>query len=62
MIESLVPWHPSTIYMVTTLGVAWGDYWHWQLLSLINIVVAVLLASLGIGLRSTRDSDDSQII
>ena len=49
MIESLVPWHPTAIFMVATLGVAVGDYWHWQLLTLGNLAIAPLLAVLGIG-------------
>ncbi|MDN5202473.1 Na+/H+ antiporter NhaC [Fulvivirgaceae bacterium BMA10] len=49
MIESIVPWTATALFMSTTLGVAFSDYWHWQLLSLINIVVAPTLAILGIG-------------
>ena len=49
MIESLVPWTASTLFMVTTLGVPFSDYWHWQLLSLINVLIAPLLAITGIG-------------
>ncbi len=50
MIESIVPWHPAAIFMVATLGVEWSEYWCWQLLSLINIAVALLLAVTGIGI------------
>jgi NhaC family Na+:H+ antiporter len=49
MIESIIPWHATAIFMVATTGVAFSDYWHWQLLSLINIVIAPLLAVTGIG-------------
>ena len=49
MLESLVPWHPTAVFMVATLGVAWADYWHWQILSLTNLVLAPTLAILGIG-------------
>nr|WKN34655.1 Na+/H+ antiporter NhaC [Tunicatimonas sp. TK19036] len=49
MIESIVPWTASTIFMVATLGVPFADYWHWQLLSLINLIVAPVLAITGIG-------------
>ncbi len=49
MLESLVPWHPTAVFMVGTLGVAWADYWHWQLLSLTNLALAPALAILGIG-------------
>ena len=47
MLESLVPWHPTAVFMVATLGVAWADYWHWQILSLTNLVLAPMLAILG---------------
>ena len=49
MIEPLVPWHTTAIYMGATLGVPVAQYWHWQFLSLINIVVAITLAITGIG-------------
>jgi len=49
MIESLIPWHPTALFMVSVMGVAVGDYWYWQLLSLINLVIAPLMAMLGIG-------------
>lgn len=49
MLESVVPWTPTAVFMVKTLGVSFADYWHWQLLSLINFVVAPTLAILGIG-------------
>ncbi len=49
MIESLVPWTATTIFMVATLGVPFSTYWHWQLLSLTNLIVAPVLAITGIG-------------
>lgn len=49
MIESLVPWTTTTIFIVATLGVPYADYWHWQILSLVNIIVAPILAITGIG-------------
>jgi len=49
MIESLIPWTSTTLFMVATLGVSYQEYLPWQLLSLINLVVAPLLAILGIG-------------
>ncbi|MDG1874345.1 MAG: Na+/H+ antiporter NhaC family protein [Mariniblastus sp.] len=49
MLESIVPWHTSAVYMVATLGVPLAEYWHWQLLSLCNFGVAILLAITGIG-------------
>ena len=56
MIETLIPWHASTLFVVATLGVPLADYWHWQLLTLINIIVAPLLAILGIGCFYKKDS------
>ncbi|MBO6574979.1 MAG: Na+/H+ antiporter NhaC [Rhodothermales bacterium] len=49
MLESLVPWHATALFMVATLGVPVADYWHWQFLSLVNFVVAPVLAITGIG-------------
>ena len=49
MIESLVPWHPTALFMVSVMGVAVGEYWCWQLLTLINLLIAPLLAILGVG-------------
>ena len=49
MIESLIPWHPTALFMVSVMGIAVGDYWYWQLLSLINLGMAPLLAILGVG-------------
>lgn len=49
MLESLVPWTPTAVFMVATLGVPYGEYARWQLLSLVNLVVAPLIATLGIG-------------
>ena len=49
MIESVVPWTTTAVFMVGALGVPFADYWHWQLLSLINFIVAPTVAILGIG-------------
>lgn len=49
MIESMVPWTTTAVFMVGTLGVSYAEYAPWQLLSMINFVVAPLLAVLGIG-------------
>ena len=57
MLESLVPWHTSAIYMVVTLGVPFSEYWHWQCLSLCNIVIATILATTGIGCFYPRKPD-----
>ena len=57
MIESIVPWHPAAVYMIATLGVAWSEYWHWQLLSLINILFAFVLAATEFGMQRTFSDD-----
>lgn len=49
MIESIVPWHPTALFMVATLGIPVAAYWNWQLLTLANLVVAPVLAITGIG-------------
>ena len=55
MIESILPWHPTAVFMVTTLKVAWSDYAPWQLLSLINICVAIGMPLIGMGITRTRE-------
>lgn len=54
MIESLVPWHATAVFMVTTLGVAVGDYWYYQVFSLSNIFIAFLFSFLGIAIFRTK--------
>ncbi len=49
MIEPLVPWHPTALFMVATLGIPVAEYWRWELLTLFNFVVAPTLAITGIG-------------
>ncbi len=49
MLESVVPWTPTAVFMVATLGVPFAAYAPWQLLSYANFVVAPTLAILGIG-------------
>ena len=60
MLESLVPWTTTTLFMVATLGVAWEDYVRWQILSLANLAVAPLLLALGVGMfKSAKRVDHS---
>ena len=56
MFESLIPWHATTIFLTMTLGVSYGEYWHWQLLSLINLIIAPTLAILGKGCFYSEDN------
>ena len=57
MVESIIPWTATTIFMTATLQVPFSDYWHWQLLSLINLVVAPVLAITGIGCFYKKTTD-----
>lgn len=54
MMENLVPWTPSGIFMASTLGVATFDYAPYQFLSLINIVIAYLFAMTGIAIFKAK--------
>ena len=56
MVESIVPWTVTALFMVATLGVPVADYWHWQLISLVNLVVAPTLVFLGIGMFYEKQS------
>lgn len=49
MFESLVPWTTTTIFVTATLQIPYSEYWHWQLFSLANLLVAPTLALFGIG-------------
>jgi NhaC family Na+:H+ antiporter len=49
MLESVVPWTPTAVFMVATLGVPFAAYAPWQILSYANFIVAPSLALLGIG-------------
>jgi len=60
MIESIIPWTSTAIFMVATLGVPWADYWHWQLMTLANLVIAPLVAILGIGCFYDEVDDDDK--
>lgn len=49
MLESLLPWTTTAIFVYGAIGVPVSLYWKWQLLSLFNFIVAILLAITGIG-------------
>ena len=48
IIESLVPWTPTTLFMVATLGVAYSDYVSSNIFPIINIAIAYVFALRGI--------------
>ena len=50
MLESLVPWHQTCVFMVATTGVAVADYWYWQVFSLVNIFLAFAFTFIGFGI------------
>ena len=49
MIENLIPWHTTAIFIGATLGVPVSQYWQWQFLTPINLVVAIILALTEVG-------------
>lgn len=49
MVECMLPWTTTGLYMSATLGVPVLTYAPWQFLSLFNYVIAVALAVTGIG-------------
>jgi len=60
MIESLVPWSTTAVFIYATLGISVAEYWQWQWLSLINIVLAFMFAWLGIGqFQNARSKKES---
>ena len=59
MIESLIPWSTTSVFIFTSLGVGVLEYWNWQFLSIINIFLAFIFAYLGIGY--TKNESDLEI-
>ena len=62
MIESLIPWHATALFMVATLGVPVSEYWYWQFLTLANCVVApaLVLMGIGCGFQAVKDKVGNQ--
>lgn len=60
MIEPMVPWTTTAIFMVATLGVPYSEYVGWQFLSIINFIVAPTLAITGIGCFYKEESNKKQ--
>ncbi len=56
LLESLLPWHPTGIFMTLTLGVPVVQYAQFQFLSLFNIAIAFLYALLGLFIFKVKDS------
>lgn len=59
MIENMLPWTTTGVYMFGVLGVSAAEYWRYQYLTQINLVVALILAITGIGCfyHETHKSD-----
>lgn len=49
MLENCIPWTATGVFIAATLGVAVEEYWHWQLMTMTNLIIAPLLAILGKG-------------
>ena len=57
MMENLLPWTPSGLFMIGALGVSALEYAPYQFLSLINIVVAYFFALTGIACFYSESED-----
>ncbi|MBQ4860367.1 sodium:proton antiporter [Pseudoalteromonas sp. MMG013] len=62
MIESLVPWSTTSVFIFSTLGVSIIDYWQWQFLSIINISIAFIFAIFGVGFYNSRAFKSTSLI
>ncbi len=49
MVENVIPWTTTGVFMAATLGISVIDYAPWQLLVWINYIVAIVLAMTGKG-------------
>ncbi len=58
LLESLLPWHPTGIFMATTLGVSVGQYFQFQFLSLANIAIAFIYAFFGLFIFKEKSTED----
>lgn len=55
LLESLLPWHPTGIFMTLTLGVPVAQYAQFQFLSLFNIAIAFTYAALGLFIFKVKE-------
>lgn len=60
MLENLLPWTPSGVFMAGALGINALEYAPYQFLALINIAVAYFFAFTGIACFYGQSIDDSQ--
>ena len=49
MIENIVPWTTTGVFIAATLNVPVDSYWYWQLMTLANLIIAPILAITGKG-------------
>ncbi len=60
MMENLLPWTPSGIFMAATLGVSTFEYAPYQFISLFNIVIAYFFAFTGIACFYNSKNDKEE--
>ena len=49
MLENMLPWTTTGVFMTIALGISPTVYWKWQFLALGNFAIAIILAITGIG-------------
>ncbi len=59
MLENILPWTATGVFMAATLGVPVGEYWYWQFLSLFGFALAIFYAITGIGCFYGEVEDES---
>jgi len=59
MMENLMPWTPSGLFMFSTLGVSSLSYAPYQFMSLFNIAIAYFFAMTGIACFYRKNSDEN---
>ena len=56
LITPLIPWTTTGVFFAATLGVDTLDYFTWALLNLINPILGILFAYLGIAIFRNKNS------
>ena len=49
MLENMLPWTTTGVFITAALGISPIEYWHWQFVGLFSFIIAPLLAITGIG-------------
>jgi len=50
LISPLIPWTPTCLFMMATLGVSYSEFYSWHLLAYVNYIIAVIFAVFGIAM------------